>query len=405
MKALINEQQQATRPPTFRFHLALSFLAFIMIGANDGALGVLLPGMQNYYHVDKAIISLLFLCSTLGYFIASFNNGLLIEKLGKQRALMLGTAIFLGGTVVLSLAPPFALALGAFLLGGFGIAMLDAGLNSYVAELPNNTTKLNYLHFFYGIGAWLGPIVASGLLAAQLGWNSAYMAWCGFSFLVLLALGLVFKDHASTKDKTEKTGKDNLLLSTLKLRVVWVAALFLLIYVGAEVSLGNWGYSFLVEERHGSTLISGWVISGYWLGLSLGRLILGHLGAKIGNKNLIQLCLLGVVIGLLLIWLVPVEAASAIGICLTGFCLGPIFPTTIALMPSLVSGRVLATAIGFLASLGSMGAALFPWLAGNLAQYAGLWSLLPYVIILTIVMLGLWLLLQRRPDAEAPASL
>ncbi|HEV2661217.1 MAG TPA: hypothetical protein VGU68_11485, partial [Ktedonobacteraceae bacterium] len=76
---------------------------------------------------------------------------------------------------------------------------------------------------------------------------------------------------------------------------------------------------------------------------------------------------------------------------------GPIFPTTIALMSKLVSARILPSAIGFLASLGSMGAALFPWLAGNLAQRIGLWSLLPFVMALTVCMLGLWLALQKQP--------
>jgi len=66
----------------------------------------------------------------------------------------------------------------------------------------------------------------------------------------------------------------------------------------------------------------------------------------------------------------------------------------------LVSSRILAGAVGFMASLGSMGAALFPWLAGNLAQRVGLWSLLPYVIGLTAVMLCLWIALQGQSHSS-----
>ena len=174
----------------------------------------------------------------------------------------------------------------------------------------------------------------------------------------------------------------------------------MLFYVGTEVSLGSWSYTFLLEERHGSTLLSGWSVSGYWLGLTLGRLILGKVGQRVGNKRLIQGCLLGAVTGVLFIWLVPGQGAAAFGLALTGFSLGPIFPTTIALMSDRVSPRVLPSAIGFLASLGSMGAAIFPWLAGNLAQYTGMWSLLPYVIVLTAMMLILWVSLQKRPQPE-----
>lgn len=182
----------------------------------------------------------------------------------------------------------------------------------------------------------------------------------------------------------------------LRLRVVWLGALFLLFYVGAEVSLGNWSFSFLTEERHGSLLFSGWMVSGYWFGLTLGRLALAHMAERLGNRSLIQLCMAGVVLGLSLIWFVPLQPVAAAGLLLTGFCLGPIFPTTIALMPGLVPARLVPSAIGFLASLSAVGGSFFPWLAGNLAERAGLWTLLPFVIALTGGMLALWLALQPR---------
>jgi fucose permease len=49
-------------------------------------------------------------------------------------------------------------------------------------------------------------------------------------------------------------------------------------------------------------------------------------------------------------------------------------------------------------SFGSIGAAICPWLAGTLAQRVGLWSLMPYVIILTAAMVLLWRVLQVRPQ-------
>jgi fucose permease len=407
---IASKQLKPPKPQFLRLHLFLAFFIFIMIGANDGAVGVLLPNLQSYYHVDKASISFLFLCGTAGYFVASFNNGLLIDRLGKQYALMVGAFIFSCGAGALILMPPFLVALLAFAFIGLGNALLDAGLNSYVAELPNNTTRLNYLHFFYGAGAWLGPVVASAVLALQWGWHSVYIVWLCFSLTALLALGIFFKERTSKalaraaiwtgSGKLTSNKKENLLSMTLKRYVVWLAAGFLLIYVGSEVTVGSWSYSFLTESRHMASLPSGWIVSGYWLGLSFGRLLLGHVAVRIGNKRMIQLCLVSVIVGLLLVWLVPIPFVTAFGLFLTGFSLGPIFPTTIALMPTLVSSRIVPTAIGFLASLGSMGAALFPWLAGNLAQYVGLWSLLPYVIVLAVVMFCIWVVLAQQPAEE-----
>src|SRR5205085_8320289 len=156
-------------------------------------------------------------------------------------------------------------------------------------------------------------------------------------------------------------------------------------------------YSFLTEERHTPLLLAGWMVSGYWLGLTLGRLALARVTLRVSSARVIQGCLVGVVIGVFLVWFVPKYPVTGIGLILIGFSFGPIYPTTIALISNKVSVRILPSAIGFMVSLGSIGAAVILWFAGMLAQHIGLWSLMPYVIVLTAVMTCLWQALQIRP--------
>ncbi len=377
-----------------RMHLVLAFLAFILIGANDGALGVLIPSMRAFYHVDNATIAWLFLMSIIGYFSASFNNGLLMAKLGTRRFLLLGIGLFICGAGLFGLHPPFVLFLCTGILLGFSVGIIDAGLNTYVASLPNNATLLNYLHAFYGVGALLGPLVASSLLALQFGWQSTYLAWAALALVLFVGLWFAFK-HPLQSNFAVQTS--NVRFEALHLRSVWLATLFLCFYVGVEVGLGNWGYSFLTLARSGPVLISAWIISGYWLGLTLGRLTLANLAPRLGVRRLITLCLGGVVLGLLLAWVIPGFGGAALGLWLIGFCLGPLFPTMIALMPQLIPARLLPSAIGFLTSFASAGTALFPWLAGNLIQRVGFWTLLPFVLALTLIMSGVWIFLKKQP--------
>jgi len=380
---------------TLRLTIGISFFAFILIGMNDGTVGVLLPAMQTSYHVGKDTLSLLFLAGTLGYLTASFNNGLLLNKLGNRYFLLLGTLLMVLGFALLSSRPPFLLLLAGIVPIGFGGAMLDAGLNSYIASLPENTVLLNNLHAFYGMGALLGPLVASGFLALGLMWNRVYLVWIGVAVLVCLGIGLAFARRKRTSQQEEPVAEGNVLFLALRQRIVWMAALFLLFYVGTEVSLGSWSFSLLTETRGGPILFSGWIVSGYWVGLTVGRLLLGKVGQRIGNRRLIEVCLSGVVVGMVLMWVMPQLVIAALALFLTGFSLGPIFPTAIALMSETLKTRILSSAIGFLASLGSMGGALLPWIAGNLAQHFGLWTLLPYVIALTAIMLVFWVIIQR----------
>lgn len=381
-------------PRVPRMHLVLAFLAFILIGANDGALGVLIPSMRAFYHIDNATISWLFLMSIIGYFGASFNNGLLMAKLGTRRFLLLGIALFMCGAGLFGLQPPFVLFLCAGTLLGFSVGIIDAGLNTYVASLPNNATLLNYLHAFFGIGALLGPLVASSLLVLHAGWQSTYLAWLALALVLFVGLWFAFRHplQISLADRTEIAR-----FEALRLRSVWLATLFLCFYVGVEVGLGNWNYSFLTLARSGSALFSAWIVSGYWLGLTLGRLTLANLAPRLGVRRLITLCLGGVVLGLLLVWAIPDLWGAALGLWLIGFCLGPLFPTMIALMPQLIPARLLPSAIGFLTSFASAGTAFFPWLAGNLIQHIGFWTLPLFVLALSLIMSGIWMILKNQP--------
>ncbi len=385
--------------------LALSFAAFVVIGANDGATGVLLPSLQADYRVDKATIGLIFLAATGGYLSAAFSSGPLVEKLGIRRFLLLGTLLFILGAGTLSLHVPFLGLLVVLLLLGFGVGILDAGLNSYIAALPNNSGPLNYLHACYGAGALIGPLVASGVLAASLGWPVVYGIWAVVGVVLLLGLALRFPRPVAPPAHEHAEQGGNVLAGALRLWPVWIAAAFLLAYVGAEVTLGSWSYSLLTEQRHVDPLPAGWMVSGYWLGLTLGRIILGKLSARVGPRRLITGCIGGVAAGLVLIWVGPGALAAAAGLVLTGFALGPIFPTTIAVMPELVPARLLPSAIGFMASAGSAGAAVFPWGAGVLAEHFGLSVLLPYVLVFTVLLVILWRLLDtRRLEANADGA-
>ncbi len=389
-------------PAEQRRRLGLAFSSFILIGANDAALGVLLPSIIAHYGIDKATAALLFPATTLGFLLAAFNSGMLLEQLGRRTYLMVGAGIFVAGAGIVALTPPFPALLPALFVIGFGEALLDAGFNAYVAGLPRNSALLNYLHAFYGTGALLGPLIASAILARSWGWNVTYLVWLTGGALAVAGFARVFDGQgARTKDASSATieAQPGLLRTTLRMRFVWVGSLFLFLYVGAEVSLGSWSYSLLTESRGQSPLLAGWMVSGYWLGLTVGRLVIGHIAERIGAPRLILWCLVGVLASTLLFWPAPNGIVDASALWLAGFSLGPIFPSTIAVFGRVLPPRLQPTAIGFLASVGSMGGAAFPWIAGNLAQRFGLWALLPFVSVLAVAMIALWLMLQRSAAA------
>jgi fucose permease len=72
--------------------------------------------------------------------------------------------------------------------------------------------------------------------------------------------------------------------------VTWLCALFLLGYVGVEVALGGWIVTFMLRVRDGSSFASGMTATGFWMGLTVGRIVLGFVTPRIGEKLAISVC-------------------------------------------------------------------------------------------------------------------
>ncbi len=149
----------------------------------------------------------------------------------------------------------------------------------------------------------------------------------------------------------------------------------------------------MLKVRHGEAFNSGLVATGFWLGLTFGRIILGFVTGKIGEKFAIAAYLVISMSLELCFWLIPNFVASAVFAGWLGFFLGPLFPAAIVVATKLLPRRLHVSAIGFAAAFGGGGAAVLPFAVGAIAQAKGVQVLQPIVLALLAVILALWCLL------------
>lgn len=111
----------------------------------------------------------------------------------------------------------------------------------------------------------------------------------------------------------------------------------------------------MLRVRHGAPFPSGLTVTGFWLGLTVGRVILGFVTGRIGEKIAITAYLL-ISMGLeLCFWLIPSFLSSAIFAGFLGFFLGPLFPAAIVVATKLLPQRLHVSAVGFSAAFGGGG--------------------------------------------------
>lgn len=97
----------------------------------------------------------------------------------------------------------------------------------------------------------------------------------------------------------------------------------------------------------------------------------------------------------LLFWLVPNFTVSAVAVAFQGFFLGPLFPAAVVVATRLLPRHLHVTSVGFSAAFGGMGAAVFPFAVGAIAQSKGVGVLQPIILALFAIIFVLWLLLPR----------
>ncbi|MBP2707438.1 MFS transporter [Microbispora sp. RL4-1S] len=377
--------------------VALAYAAFVLVGLNAGVGGVLLPAQIRDYGLDKATVGTTFFAFSAGFMLAGSTAGPLIERLGLRTTMSVGGGAFVVAGLVTAGRPPFLALVAIQVAAGYGTGILESALNVYLTDLPGATTLLNRLHAFFGVGALLGPVLAAWILEHQ-PWTVVWLVLALTCLPLTAGFHLLLPARESRAARAAREPGPGLLATASREPAVLLGAVFLAVYVGLEISVGNWGFSFLVDERGHGDLLAGYTVSGYWLGLALGRLVISPLAARLGltDTGMTFACLTGITVCGLLVWAVPAPAAATVTFALLGFCLGPIFPTTMAVAPRLTTARLVPTAIGLLNGVSVVGGAVFPWLAGAIAQGVGAWTLPPFAVALALLQLVLWWLVTTR---------
>jgi fucose permease len=394
-------------PGRLQAPVVLAYAAFVFIGVSLGAGGVLLLAQMNDYGVDRATIGITFFTGSAGFVLGSLSNGLLIRRLGVRISLAVGGGAYALASLGLAARPPFAAFVAVQLLTGYGTGVLESVLTTYLATLPNATTLLNRLHAFFGVGALIGPSFAA--------WMTGFAPWTVVALVLALAgVPLVAGFLAayprarpaepgskSVEHGTEggdSPGSAGHLAAVLRDPVVLCGAAMLLVYVGLELGVGNWGFSYLVQARGLGRALAGYSVSGFWLGLTAGRFLISPVASRVGLSagGMMYACLAGIIATAALGWLSPAAAATSAALVALGFFLGPVFPTTMAIAPRLTTPELAPTAIGVLNAGSAIGGAGLPWVAGAIAQATGIWTLMPYTVALAVVQVVVWRPLAAR---------
>jgi FHS family Na+ dependent glucose MFS transporter 1 len=338
--------------------------------------------------VTLAQISFLFTSSSLGYFVGSAGGGRLFDRFKGHPIMLVAVIFFTAVLFLIPLTPDFYALLVLLFIFGLGQGLLDVGANVNLLWVFQARVGpyMNSLHFFFGVGAFLSPIIlhtVMNLAGGELTWP--------FWVLALLSLpGLIGLSTLSSPTNPEKEEIEND-TQTNNTRLLVAMVLLFFLYVGVEGGFGGWIFTYALETQLATETSASYINSLFWGALTLGRLLTVPLARKIKPAPLLLGNFLLAILFLGLILVFPHETWMLwVGSAGLGFALSSVFPTLMVLGESRmkISGKV--TGYFFLGS--SLGGMLVPMGLGQIFEYIGSAQIMMTLFIL--LLLGLAVLIS-----------
>jgi fucose permease len=355
-----------------RLLIFIAYIGFVSLGLPDTLIGVAWPSVRDNFHLQQSAAAFVFFGTGCSYFLSSFFTGRLLRFLGIGTLLAASSLLVAVSGFGYALAPIWVLFAAASLLHGVGSGAIDAGLNHYVAH-HLSARHMNWLHACYAVGATLGPLIMTGMIAWNGSWRGGYLIVA----ITLFALSVLFtvtrrKWEDGNESRESESPASASVHETLRHPLVWLQIVIFFIYTGLEVTIGQWSFTLMTESRHIQKDFAGLSVTTYWASICLGRILFGFLVDRIGVDRLIRGSLLTALLGAGLFALRPPEAVQAVALALSGLGLAAIYPCLMTRTPQRLGKALASHAIGFQVGAAMLGAALLPSLAGLLGQKVGL---------------------------------
>ena len=384
--------------------LAVLISGFVLLGMPGSALSVVWPEMADEFGRELGDLGLIVLVAGLAYAASSLSIGRVSTVVAGRTLLVVAAAMgamALGG---FALTDEWVVLVAAAIPLGLSGGIIDSVGNGYVAA-RESARVMGFIHAAFALGAMTAPLLVAALASLGASWR------LGFAILaaaeVALAVGYWF-EGASMRlpmegERRAPRRRGSFMLLALS---VWV----FFAYAAVEGSTGFWAFTLLTEGQGVGVTIASLAVAAHWGALFASRLLLGFAGDHVEPNRTIGVSTVGIVTGLVLLWWNPSVAVAVLGLVVTGFASGPVFPLEMLLTPRRFGTEFTGHAAGYQLGAATLSIAVAPAVIGLIVNEAGPAAIAPSLVGLAVVMaisvegLRRWSRRERMPvqsDSEA----
>lgn len=286
--------------------IALTSL-FFMWGFITCLNDILIPHLKTLFSLNYTMVMLIQFTFFTAYFIISLPSGIIVEKIGYKRGIVVG--LIVTGIGCLMFIPAAGLRsypvfLAALFVLASGITLLQVAANPYVAILGKPETassRLNLTQAFNSLGTTVAPQFGTLLIlsvavksAAELAEmdparlaaykiaeahsvQGPYLLLASILFIIAVIFSLLklpaIQAHSCRSEEGDGKSMDEIYKSAWHYRHLVLGAIAIFVYVGGEVAIGSFLVNYMKEINGLTEQVAGKYLSFYWGGAMVGRFI------------------------------------------------------------------------------------------------------------------------------------
>ncbi len=383
------------------FLVGIILLIWFVISFVTNILGPLMPLIIKTYNLSLTLAAFLPFSFFLAYGIMSIPAGMLIEKIGEKKSMLIAFSLNFIGAATFSFYPLYEIALASLFIIGVGMAMLQVIINPLMRTAGGEE---NFAFFsvmgqlVFGLASFASPFVFAYLVKALSGnyesnpfisllaglirdnpdWTALYWLFTFIFFFMLLIIYLLKIPMVKLKDD-EKAGAAGTYITLIKNREVLLFFVGIVAYVGTEQALANWMSEFLRIYHGFNPEAEGAKAVGWFWGLMSAGCLLGLVLLKFWDSRVILKAAVAATIFVFSVALFGPAQAALYAFPLTGFFISVMFSIIFSLALNSVSLHH-GSLSGILCS-GIFGGALIPLIVGALGDLFGLRTALIFIYI------------------------
>jgi len=357
------------------------YAVFVSLGIVSALLGPTLSGLARHTQTSLSEISILFTARLLGYMLGSLLGGRLYDKVSGHplmASVLTAMAVMMALTPLMSHLWPLALVI---LILGMGEGTLVVGANTLLVWVHRHKVGpfINGLHAFFGIGAFVAPIIIAR--ATSLSGDIAWAYWILALMIMPAAIWLIRLPSPGSEAEEQSDSGGN-----RSYPLVALTMLFLFFAIGVEISYAGWIYTYALRLNLGSEASAAYLTSAFWAAMTLGRLLAIPISARFKPRTMLMGDLAGCLVstGVMLVW--SNTLTVWLGTLGMGLSIASAFTSTLALAERrmTITGQI----IGLLYVGLSLGGMFFPWLIGQFFESTGAYMMMLIIIVVLIVAVG-----------------